>query len=43
MGDVLSKIFIFIFNERSKDMFLCMVTVLKKGEELLIQKREENC
>lgn len=33
------KIFIFIFNERNKNMFLCMVTVLKKGEELLIQKR----
>lgn len=33
------KIFVFIFNERNKNMFLCMVTVLKKGEKLLMQKR----
>lgn len=33
------KIFVFIFNERNKNMFLCMVTVLKKGEELLMQNR----
>lgn len=37
-GDVLSKDF-YIFNERNKNMFLCMVAILKKGEELLIQKR----
>ena len=33
------KIFVFILNERNKNMFLCVVMVLKKGEKLLMQKR----
>ena len=33
------KIFVFILNERNKNMFLCVVMVLKMGEKLLMQKR----
>lgn len=35
------KIFVFIFNERNKRMFLCMAMVLEKGGKFWMQKTGE--